>query len=314
MLLMEEEPFDHDTLRIHQSQRALTQLIAEAAPGDGEFEAAEGLFLKKRSKPHELFHNIYEPSLSLVAQGQKEVRVGHELYTYGPARYLINSADLPVTSQVTEASSQRPYLGLRLVLDPDLVGSVLLEADLPAKKGAADVRAIDVGRLEADLLEAVVRLVRLLKTPEHTRMLTAPTIREIIYWLLIGKQGMRLRHIAMLEGGSHRITEAISRLRQDFDQPLRVESIAREVGMSTASFHHHFKAVTSVSPLQFQKQLRLFEARRLMLIKDIDAASAGFRVGYNDASHFSREYRRFFGSPPMQDVQRLRKDQPTTSN
>jgi AraC-like DNA-binding protein len=168
------------------------------------------------------------------------------------------------------------------------------------------VRAIDVSPLDAGLLDAVVRLVRLLDSPTEARFLSPLVTREIVYRLLRGEQGDRLRHTAVLGGHSHRIARALERLRNEFDQPLRIEEIARELGMSVSGFHHHFRAVTAMSPLQFQKQIRLQEARRLMLGEDLDAASAGYRVGYGDASHFTREYKRRFGAPPARDVERLR--------
>jgi AraC-like DNA-binding protein len=160
--------------------------------------------------------------------------------------------------------------------------------------------------LDVNLLDAVVRLVRLLDSPAEARVLQPLITREIIYWLLVGEQGARLRHLGILGGYTSHIARAVERLRQDFDQPIRIEDIARELGMSVSGFHHHFKAVTAISPLQFQKQLRLQEARRLMLGEDLDAASAAYRVGYHDASHFNREYKSLFGVPPMRDVQRLR--------
>jgi AraC-like DNA-binding protein len=182
----------------------------------------------------------------------------------------------------------------------------MVEAGHPAPRGHAAVKAIDVSPLDAGLLDAVVRLVRLLDSPTDARFLAPLVIREIIYRLLMGEQGGRLHHIAALGGHTHRIAMALERLREDFDQPVRIEDIARELGMSVSGFHHHFKAVTAMSPLQFQKQLRLQEARRLMLGEELDAASAGYRVGYGDASHFTREYKRLFGAPPMRDVERLR--------
>jgi AraC-like DNA-binding protein len=172
--------------------------------------------------------------------------------------------------------------------------------------GKADLSAIDVSPLDVNLLDAVVRIVRLVDTPDQAPHLMSLISREVIYRLLIGDQGGRLRHLAILGGYTPHIARAIQRLRQEFDQPLRLEEMARELGMSVSSFHHHFKAVTAMSPLQFQKQLRLQEARRLMLGEDLDAASAAYRVGYNDASHFNREYKSVFGVPPMRDVQQLR--------
>jgi AraC-like DNA-binding protein len=182
----------------------------------------------------------------------------------------------------------------------------MVEAGHISPQNQAQVRASNVSPLDSSLLDAAVRLVRLVDTPAEARFLAPLITREIVYRLLMGNQGDRLRYITVHSGHTHRIAEAIQRFHQDFDQQLRIEDIAQELGMSVSSFHHHFKAVTALSPLQFQKRLRLQEARRLMLSEDIDAASAGYRVGYDDASHFNREYRRLFGEPPMRDVERLR--------
>jgi AraC-like DNA-binding protein len=182
----------------------------------------------------------------------------------------------------------------------------MVEAGHAAPRGDSAVKAIDVSPVDAGLLDAVVRLARPLDSPAEAGFLAPLVRREIVYRLLMGEQGGRLSHIAVLGGHAHRIAEAIDRLRKDFDRPLRIEDVAREFGMSVSSFHHHFKVVTAMSPLQFQKQLRLREARRLMLGEDLDAASAGYRVGYSDASHFTREYKRLFGEPPARDVERLR--------
>lgn len=221
--------------------------------------------------------------------------------TLSAAHYLIATTELSFMSRITEASEERPSLGVALRLDPVLVGSIMVEAGHPAPRADADVRAINVSPLDA-----VVRLVRLLGSPAEVSFLAPLVSREIVYRLLIGEQGARLRHTAVLGGSSHRIVRAIERLRNDFDKPLRIENVARDLGMSVSSFHHHFKAVTAMSPLQFQKQLRLQEARRLMLGEGYDATTAGFRVGYDDTSHFNREYKRLFGAPPMRDVARLR--------
>ena len=231
---------------------------------------------------------------------------GCDRYQYDPMHYLLATVELPIASQILEASKALPYLSLRLDLDPTLVGSVMVEAGDPSPQRGADVKAIDVSPLDANLLDAVVRLVRLLDSPAEAHVLAPLIKREIIYRLLMGEQGGRLRHIAVLGGSTHQIARAVDRLRKDFNQPLRIESIARELGMSVSSFHHHFKSVTAMSPLQFQKQLRLQEARRLMLGQNLDATSAAYRVGYDDSSHFNREYKRLFGIPPMRDMERLR--------
>jgi AraC-like DNA-binding protein len=172
----------------------------------------------------------------------------------------------------------------------------------------ASVSAIAVNPLDGNLLDAIVRLTRLLDAPAEVPVLRSLIMREMIYRLLVGSQGPRLRHLAILEGYTSHIARAVKLLRHDFDQPLCIESLARELGMSVSRFHHHFKAVTAMSPLQFQKQLRLQEARRLMLGEDLDAQVAAYRVGYQDASHFNREYKSLFGFPPMRDVQRLREE------
>src|SRR5207249_9471914 len=207
---------------------------------------------------------------------------------------------------VLSASKERPYLSLRLELAPTLVSSVMVEAGHASPPGHADVRAIAVSPLDGNLLDAFVRLTRLLDAPAEAPVLLPLITREIVYRLLMGEQGVRLRHLAMLGGYTSSIARAVARLRHDFDQPLRIEQMARELGMSVSGLRQHFKAVTAMSPSQFQKQLRLQEARRLMLSENLDAASAAYRVGYHDASHFNREYKSLFGVPPMRDVQRLR--------
>jgi AraC-like DNA-binding protein len=242
----------------------------------------------------------------VIAQGSKEVLLGDSRYRYDPAHYLLATVELPVVGQVLEASAERPYLSLRLDLDPALVGSVMVEAGHLSARSRGDARALDVSPLDADLLDATVRLMRLLDSPAEARILRPLITREIVYRLLMGDQGNRLRHLALLGGQTDRIAEAVERLRREFDQPLRIDSLARELGMSVSGFHHHFKAVTAMSPLQFQKQLRLQEARRILLGENLDAASAGYRVGYDDASQFNREYKRLFGQPPLRDVERLR--------
>ena len=242
----------------------------------------------------------------MIAQGSKELLLGNSRYRYNPAQYLISTAALPIASRVVEASPERPYLGIVLKLDSTLVGSVLVEADHRAPRNATAVTAIDVSPLDTTLLDTVVRLVRLLQSPAEARFLGPLVMWEIVYRLMLGAQGGRLHQIAILGGATHRIAEAVERLRNDFDQPLRIEDLAQALGMSVSGFHHHFRALTAMSPLQFQKQIRLQEARRLLLAGMADAAGAGYQVGYDDPAHFNREYKRMFGAPPMRDVERLR--------
>jgi AraC-like DNA-binding protein len=307
MDLMNRPPSEREVHRAQASRDELAERVARAVREDGAVEAPGGLRLLRQSSPTPKDHGVSSPAFCVIAQGSKEVLLGDDCYHYDADRYLITAAALPTATRVTGASGERPYLGVVLGLDPALVGSVMVEAGHPAPGDRAAVRAFDVSPLDAGLLDAVVRLVGLLDSPaEEARFLRPLITREIVYRLLKGEQGGRLRQIAVLGGHSHRIARALERLRKDFDRPLRIEDTARELGMSVSGFHHHFKAVTAMSPLQFQKRMRLQEARRLMLSEDLDAASAGYRVGYGDSSHFTREYKRLFGAPPARDVERLR--------
>ena len=300
------QPGAYEAQHAQANRAELVARIARAVRDDGRVEPLNGLYLFRASSPTELLHSVYTPAFCVIAQGSKEVFLGEERYQYDPAQYLLTTVELPVVSQILEASKEQPYLSFRLQLDPALVGSVLVEADLPSPRGEGEVKAIDVSPLDASLLDAVVRLIRLLESPTDARVLAPPVTREIIYRLLLGAQGARLRHIAVLGGDTHRIAKVVDLLRKDFKEPLRVESSAQALGMSISGLYHQFKAVTAMSPLQFQKRLRLQEARRLMLGEYLDAASAGYRVGYGNPSHFTREYKRLFGDPPMRDVERLR--------
>jgi AraC-like DNA-binding protein len=294
-------------LQREQANRAeLIERIACAVRNDGTVEPLDGLRLRRATSPTEMGHGTSYPSFCVIAQGRKEVRLGDRSFPYDSKHYLIATAALPFGSRIVEASAERPYLGVVLKLDPTIVGSVMVEAGRPAPRGQSMATAIHVSPLDTGLLDAVVRLVRLADTQAEARVLAPLVMREIVYRLLTGPQGDRVRHITALACDTNRVAEAIARLRKDFDRPLRIEALARELGMSVSGFHHHFKEVTAMSPLQFQKQLRLQEARRLMLGEDLDATSAGYRVGYDNVSHFNREYKRLFGEPPMRDVERLR--------
>ncbi len=306
MDLMDRPASESEEPRAQAGREELVERIARAIREDGAAEPLEGLRLNRSSSPTGPVHGVSKPSFCVIAQGSKEVLLGDELYRYDPSRYLIATVGLPVVGQITEASKERPYLGVVLRLDPALVGSVLVEAGHPAPRDRAAVRAMDVSPLDAGLLDAVLRLVGLVDSSADARFLAPMVRREIVYRLLKGEQGGRLSHTAILGGHGHRIGRALERLREDFDRPLRVKDVAREVGMSVSGFHHHFRAVTAMSPLQFQKRVRLQEARRLMLGEGLDASSAGHRVGYGDVSQFTREYKRLFGAPPARDVERLR--------
>jgi len=291
---------------MQSNREELAERMARVLPRDGLLEPFPGFFLVRSSRLTEPVLFVHEPAFCFVAQGGKRALVGEEVFRYDPGHYLIFTVDLPVVFQVEEASEERPYLGLRLDLDPALVASVMMEAGAETKKADMRVKAIDISPIGADLLDAVLRLVRLLDKPGEQRILAPLITREIIYRLLAGGQGARLSHLLAAVGDARRISRAVGHLREHFNEPLKIEDIARDLGMSVSGFHHHFKSVTAMSPLQFQKQIRLQEARRLMLGGDLDAASAGFRVGYEDPSYFSREYKKLFGAPPQRDISRLR--------
>lgn len=296
---------EREMLRAQAGRAELAARIAQAIPHDGVVQPLAGLHLGRTSVPLQKVHSVTEASFCVIAQGSKEVLLGDSRYRYDPAHYLLATLELPRVSYVLEASPARPYLSLRLVLDPALVSSVMLETGYSPHRDHRDAPAMTVSLLDNSLLDAVLRLARLLDAPDEAPVLMPLIAREIVYRLLKGEQGARLRHLAAVGSYTTSIARAVARLRQDFDQPLRIEQMAQELGMSVSGFQHQFKAVTAMSALQFQKQLRLQEARRLMLGEGFDAASAAYRVGYRDASHFNREYKSVFGEPPMRDVKRL---------
>ena len=269
------------------------------------------LRLSRFSAPSDLAALVYEPCLCVVAQGAKEVLLGDETYRLDPAQSLLVSVDLPVAARVVEASPGRPYLAVRIALDPAVVGELLADGTAAPPPGPP-ARAIAVTPAEPPLLDAVTRLVALLDSPQDIAPLAPLVLREITYRVLAGPQGSRLRQIASAGAPAQRIARAIRWLKDHFAEPLRVESLAKHVRMSPSAFHLHFKGVTALSPLQYQKRLRLQEARRLMLGEGLEAAEAAFRVGYESPSQFSREYRRLFGAPPRRDVAAVKAEtQPT---
>jgi len=292
--------------RTQSNREELAERIAQALPEDGTLDVSPSFRLARSSRPTEPIHSLYQPAFCVVAQGRKQALLGEEVFRYDPGHYLIYTVDLPLTFRVEEASKERPYLGFRLNLDSSLVASVMMESGFEPKKGHLSLAAMDVSPMDANLLDAVVRLVRLLDTPVEGKVLEPLITREIVFRLLVGGQGARLSHLLALGADTHRISKAIGFLRENFDQAVRMDDIAHDLGMSVSGFHHHFKSVTAMSPLQFQKQIRLQEARRLMLGEDLDAASAGGRVGYEDPAYFSREYKKLFGAPPQRDIAKLR--------
>ncbi len=301
------DPSTTDALRAPRA--SLARRILDRAPQSGMQHPPElpGLALMRFDEQALNSCSVYEPCVAVIVQGSKRVVLGDESLSYGEDRYLIASMDLPVKTALMQASPERPYLAVGLRLDWREIASLMLEMPTTAgRPSTPDSRAMTTGALTPPLLEAFDRLLALLDQPEDIPALAPLIRREIHYRLLAGEAGARLRQIASVDSQSHQVARAIARLNTRFAEPLRVETLAREVGMSPTTFHHHFKSLTAMSPLQYQKQLRLGEARRLMLSERIDASTAAFRVGYESPSQFSREYRRLFGAPPSRDMADLR--------
>jgi AraC-like DNA-binding protein len=247
-----------------------------------------------------------EPSLAVVAQGRKRIDLGRTTFIFDQSRFLLTSLDLPVISQVIEARKEVPYLGFLLKLEMPVVRELLSREEIQAPEAPSDSPAMATGETTAELLDACCRLLDLLDTPQHIPFLSGLIQREIIYRILRGREGARLRAIATLGDQSHRTAKAIAWVRANYAKPLRVEDLAKIAGMAVSTLHHHFRTLTAMSPLQYQKQLRLHAARERMLIDSLDAASAAFEVGYESATQFNREYSRFFGQPPKRDIRTLR--------
>ena len=304
--LMSNREEERQAQRRANSREELIERMTRAVPGNQVIEIFPGVVLGRSSQPTERLHSVFKPAFCVIAQGSKQVLLNDEVFRYDSGHYLISTVDLPIVSHVAEASEEKPYLSVRLNLDAPVVASVMMESGIENKKSAASVKAMDVSAIDSEMLDAVVRLVRLLDKPDEINILAPLIVKEIVFRLLKGEQSARLGHLLAAEGDTRRISRAVKQLRENIDQPLKIENIARDLGMSVSGFHHHFKSITAMSPLQFQKQIRLQEARRLMLGENLDAANAGFRVGYEDPSYFSRDYKKLFGAPPQRDIARLR--------
>lgn len=292
----------------HQCQE-LAALVTRHTDGKGNGfhkTAIEQLEFQRESSVSTTLQGVCEPILAILVQGKKEALLGEETYCYGAAQYLVVSVDLPLSAFIVEATPEQPYLGFKLNLDPrELCDIITAQTSLIEGKNNS-VRGLFVSTVDIPLLDCALRLTRLLDIPQHIPILAPLIIREIYYRLLMGEQGEAVRQIATSGSNMQRIAEVIKLIKADLTKPMRVEELAGQASMSLSSFHHHFKSVTSMSPLQYQKQLRLLEARRLMLAENSDAANAAYQVGYESQSQFSREYSRMFGAPPMRDIERLR--------
>jgi AraC-like DNA-binding protein len=295
----------------HLSKLAhLASLIERNIDEDGiQATAIPRLFLIRSSQLTGPMPTVYDPALCVVVQGRKQVILADEVYVYGPEQFLVVSVDLPVVGQVIEATPAKPYLCLKLNLDPGQLSALMMESGQGVFRDhrAKQLRlGLSISPLAPPLLDALVRLARLLDEPNDIPILAPLIEREILYRLLSGEYGDRLRQIATADHQLVAVNRAITWLKQNYAAPFRIETVAREARLSPSALHHSFKSVTAMSPLQYQKQLRLQEARRLMLGQAMDAATAGHQVGYESPSQFSREYSRLFGAPPSRDIARLK--------
>lgn len=265
-----------------------------------------GLFFYHHDYPTEPRFGLYDPSICFVVQGTKKVQLENEAFVYDANNYLLASVHLPTTYQVISASPEEPYLGLVLKFDMKELSQLMIDSNLPSPRTSQIECGMVTSEVTLTLLSAFQRLVSLLDEPESIPILAPIIHKEILYRLLVGEQGARLRKIASAGSRSHQVAKAINWLKGNYSEPLRVEDLAEMANMSSSSFHSHFRSMTSLSPLQYQKHLRLQEARRLMLAEDLDATRAAFQVGYESSSQFSREYSRLFGAPPLRDISQLR--------
>jgi AraC-like DNA-binding protein len=288
--------------------REMSSIIARSTDSDGEFHTAIGnLFFNRRSSPSQPLHTAQWPCFALVAQGAKSLTLGDDIFDYGVGDYLVVSLDLPVVSRVSQATIKNPHLGLGMAIDSARLREVLERVRLPSAAATVrGMRGVAVHTAPPELLDATLRLLRLLDTPKDIPAIAPLIEQEILYRLLAGPCGSTLLRIAAIDSPSNKVAKAIAWLRQNYTHHLRIEELARQVGMSVSSLHHHFSAVTAMTPMQYQKRLRLHEARRLMLVERLDVGSAGYRVGYQSPSQFSREYSRLYGLSPLHDVESVR--------
>lgn len=286
---------------------ALAERIARwTENGELHTTVVPGLSLFRRNEPTEPFSGMYEPSICMAVQGAKRVILGEDTYVYDAHHYLITSVHLPTIVQIIDASPEKPYLGLRLKLDLREVSQLMVDSNLPQPRPQKSSRGMATGEMTLPIIRAFQRLIDLLGETQDVPILAPNIQREIMYRLLVGEQGERLRQIATAGSQSQQIAKAIGWLKSNYFLAISMDDLAAQANMSTSTFHHHFRSLTALSPLQYQKQLRLQEARRLMLSERMDAANAAFQVGYESPSQFNREYNRQFGAPPLRDITKLR--------
>ncbi len=287
------------------SLNELRALVSHHAGKNTVTQAVNGIRVASFDGPTELTHCVLEPLLAVVAQGAKRTQLCDKVFEYGAGQYAVVSVDLPISGRITQASPEFPFLSTAITLNPASIATLLLETNA-GELPAAELSGLGVSDAPAELLEAVVRLLRLLDRPRDAAALAAMVEREILWWLLNGEQGTAVRQIGLADSRLSQISRAIRWIRLHYAKPVRIEELADMVAMSPSTFHRHFRAVTALSPLQYQKLIRLQEARARLMTDSADIAEIGFSVGYESPSQFSREYSRLFGGPPGRDVTRLR--------
>ncbi len=290
-----------------KQQNELAILIERfSKPNGTHLTAIPSLFFSRYSHVTGPNYGVHKPSLCIVVQGEKEVLLAQERFKYGPTNYLVASVDLPISGLVIQASSDVPYLALKLEFTPSQILEVSSNFELRTDSKENIKRAMYVDSIEPTMLDAVIRLVRLLDHPEDIPVLASLFTKEILYRVLQGNHGVSLRQMAMEGSSTYRIKEVIEHIMNNYERSFQIEELAEIANMGVSTFHRHFKDVTAMSPIQFQKQLRLQEARRLLLSESTDAADVAFQIGYESPSQFNREYSRMFGYPPIEDVKRLK--------
>ena len=289
-----------------QLEQLKTQLSSHM-PADGVKECIiPELYLYRTEVTTDVTTVVYDPSLCIMLQGEKEVYLNNDKLVYDPLSYLLVPVTVPVSGKVTKASVNKPYLALKMTIDLKKLADLVIDLGGRVERSKDQVKAMSVGRVDEALLSAVSRMVQLLDKPSDIPVLYPLLKREILYRLLLGDLGSQLRDFMLLDSQGHRISKVIEILRKKFNEPLRIKDLADEVHLSESALFQAFKAVTAMSPLQYQKKLRLNEARRIMLHEGIEAATASYKVGYESPSQFSREYSRLFGAPPKADIERVR--------
>lgn len=292
--------------RLQGGQTGLGERIARWTAGENRIDTSiRGLSLHRWAAPSEQTSYMLAPSICLIGQGRKRLILGDETFEYDAHHFLITSVDLPVVAQIIEASSERPYLGLTMDLDLQEITQIILGNDNPVARSPRSSLGVAISKVSLPMLDAFNRLIDLLEHPEDIHALAPLVQREILYRLLSGEQGPRLRQITSIEGQGYRIARAIDWIKENFNKPLRIEELASKAGLSASAFHKHFRSTTAMSPLQFQKRIRLNEARRLMFMEHKDASTASYEVGYESPSQFGREYGRLFGASPKRDIRNL---------